>query len=59
MNDAKKKRKVATFMITEHNIKKAEVTQELLKNHFLKAVPEDYYLELNAGVFPLRRIDCV
>ena len=31
MNDAKKKREVATFVLTEHNIKKAEVTQELLK----------------------------
>ena len=50
MNDAEKKREVATFMITEHNIKKAEVTQELLKNQFLEAVPKDYYLELNAGV---------
>ena len=28
----------------------AEVTQELLKNQFLEAVPEEYYLELNAGV---------
>ena len=50
INDAKKKREVATFMLTEHNIKKAEVTQELLKNQFLEAVPEDYYLKLNAGV---------
>ena len=59
MNNAEKKRKVATFVLTEHNIKKAEVTQELLKNKFLEASPEEYYLELNEGVFPLRRIDCV
>ena len=50
MNDAEKKREVATFVLTEHNIKKAEVTQELLKNQFLEAIPEDYYLELNTGV---------
>ena len=50
MNDAEKKREVATFVLTEHNIKKAEVTQELLKNQFLEAVPENYYLKLNAGV---------
>ena len=50
MKDAEKKRKVATFVLTEHNIKKAEVTQELLKNQFLEAVPEDYYLKINAGV---------
>ena len=50
MNDVKNKREVATFVLTEHNIKKAEVTQELLKNQLLEAVPEDYYLELNAGV---------
>ena len=50
MNDAEKKREVATFVLTEHNIKKAEVTQELLKNQFLEAIPEDYHLELNAGV---------
>ena len=50
MNDAEKKREVATFVLTEHNIKKAEVRQELLKNQFLEAVPMDYYLKLNAGV---------
>ena len=50
MNDAKKKCEVATFVLTKHNIKKAEVTQELLKNKFLEASPEEYYLELNAGV---------
>ena len=50
MNDAKKKCEVATFVLTKHNIKKAEVTQELLKNQFLEAVPEEYYLELNVGV---------
>ena len=50
MTDEEKKREVATFVLTEHNIKKAEVTQELLKNQFLEAVPEYYYLELNAGV---------
>ena len=49
-NDAKKNREVATFVLTEHNIKKAQVTPELLKNQFLEAVSEDYYLELNAGV---------
>ena len=37
-------------MLTEHNIKNAEVTQELLKNQFPEAVPKDSYLELNAGV---------
>ena len=31
MNDAKKKREVATFVLTQQKIKKAEVTQELLK----------------------------
>ena len=50
MNDAEKKHEVATFVLTKHNIKKAEVTQELFKNQFLEAIPEDYYLELNAGV---------
>ena len=35
MKDAEKKREVATFVLTDHNIKKAEVTQELLKNQFL------------------------
>ena len=50
MNDTEKKREVATFVLTEHIIKKAEVTQEQLKNHFLEAVPEDYYLKLNAVV---------
>ena len=50
MNDSEKKREVATFVLTEHNIKKAEVMQELFKNQFLEAVPEDYYLKLNAGV---------
>ena len=32
INDTEKKRKVATLMLTEHNIKKADVTQEILKN---------------------------
>ena len=50
MGDAEKKREVATFMLTKHNIKKAEVMQELFKKLILEAVPEDYYLELNAGV---------
>ena len=50
MNDTKKKPEVATFVLTENNIKMAEVTQELLKSQFLEAVPEDYYLELNMGV---------
>ena len=39
-----------TFVLTDHNIKKAEVTQHLLKNQFLEAIPDDYYLDLNAGV---------
>ena len=50
MSDAEKNREVATFVLTKHNIKKFEVTQELFKNHFLEAVPEDYYLEINVGV---------
>ena len=50
MTDKEKKREVATFMLTEHNIKNSEVTQELFKNQFLGAVPKDYYLELKAGV---------
>ena len=50
MNDAEKKRVVALFLLTKNNIKKPEVTQELFKDKFLEAVPEDYYLELNAGV---------
>ena len=50
MIDEEKKREVATFVLTEHSINKAEITQELLKNLFLKDVPEDYYLELNTGI---------
>ena len=50
MNDTEKKREVAMFVLTKHNIKKAEVMQELLKNQFLEAVTEDYYLDLNAGI---------
>ena len=37
-------------MLTEHNIKKADFTQELLKKQFLEAVPQEYYLVLNTGV---------
>ena len=48
MNDAKKKCKVVMFVLTEHNIKKSEVKQQLFKNYFLEAIPEDYYLELNS-----------
>ena len=50
MNDAEKKREVATFILTEHNIKKAEVTQDLFKKQFLEAFPKDYYLDLNAVI---------
>ena len=31
-------------------MKRAIVTKQVLKNQFLEAVPEDYYLELNVGV---------
>ena len=41
INDADKNREVTKFVLTENNIKKAEVMQELLKNQFLEAGPED------------------
>jgi len=50
MTDAQKKLEVARFVVEQTNIKRATTTEEVLKNQFLEAVPEDYYLELNVGV---------
>ena len=47
MTDAQKKMEVARFVVEQTNIKQATTTEEVLKNQFLEAVPEDYYLELN------------
>ena len=49
--DDKKKREVAEFINRETHIKIAELVEELLKNQLLKAVNEEYIMELRQGVF--------
>ena len=48
--DKEKKRVVAEFINRETHIKIAELVEELLKNQLLKAVSEEYYMELRQGV---------
>ena len=45
-----KKREVAEFRNRETQIKIAKLNEELLKNQLLKAVSEEYYMELCQGV---------
>ena len=45
-----KKREVTEFINRETHIKIAESVEELLKNQLLKAVSEEYYMELRQGV---------
>ena len=45
-----KKREVAEFINRNTHIKIAELVEELLKNELLKAVSEEYYMELRQGV---------
>ena len=48
--NAKKKREVTEFITREKNIKLSELVEDLLKNQLLKAVSEEYYMELHQGV---------
>ena len=48
--DDNKKRKVAEFINRETYIKIAELVEELLKNQLLKAISEEYIMELRQGV---------
>ena len=48
--DAKKKRELAEFINRETHIKLSELAEDLLKNQLLKAVSEEYYMELRQGV---------
>ena len=48
--DEEKKREVAEFINRETYIKIAKLVEELLKNHLLKAVSEEYYMELRQDV---------
>jgi hypothetical protein len=50
LRNAEKKKELGRFLIEENNVQRVIVTEEVLKNKFLEAVPKDYYLELNAGV---------
>ena len=44
------KREVAEFINCETHIKIAELVEELKKNQLLKAVSEEYYMELRQSV---------
>ena len=48
--DEEKKREVAEFINRKIHIKIVELVEELLKNHLLKAVNEEYYMNLRQGV---------
>ena len=48
--DDEKKREVTEFINRETHIKIAELVEELLKNQLLKAVNEEYIMELHQGV---------
>ena len=48
--DKEKKREVTEFINLDTHIKIAELFEELLKNQLLKAVSEEYYMELRQGV---------
>ena len=43
-------REVAEFINRETQIKLAKLVEELLKNQLLKAVSEEYYMELRQGM---------
>ena len=45
-----KKREVAEFINRETHIKITELVEELFKNQLLKAVNEEYYMELRQGM---------
>ena len=48
--DAEKKREVVEFINRETRIKISELVKDLLKNKLLKAVSEEYYMDLRQGV---------
>ena len=48
--DDEKKREVAKFINRKTHIKIAELVEEILKNQLLKAVNEEYIMELRQGV---------
>ena len=48
--DAEKKREVAEFINRKTHIKLSELVEDLLKNQLLKAISEEYYMELRQGV---------
>ena len=48
--DGEKKREVAEFINRETHLKIAELVEELLKNQLLKAVIEEYIMELRQGM---------
>ena len=49
-NDDEKKREVVEFINRKTHIKIAKLVKELLKNQLLKAVSEEYIMELREGV---------
>ena len=54
--DEEKNREVAKFIKRKTHIKIAELVEELLKNKLLKAVREEYYMELRQGVIQYDRV---
>ena len=54
--NAEKRDEVAKFIVREGDIKKAKLTEELLRNQLLKAVEEKYYLELKDRTFRYDRV---
>ena len=48
--DLEKKREVPEFINRETHIKISQLVEELLKNQLLKAVKEEYYIELLQGM---------
>ena len=48
--DKERKREVAKFINRKTHIKIAELVGKLLKTQLLKAVSEEYYMELRQGV---------
>ena len=54
--EQEKRDAVARFIVSEHDIKKAKVVEDLLRNQLMDAVEEEYYLELKHPTYTCDRV---
>ena len=55
-NEQVKRDAVANFIVSERDIKKAKIVEDLLRNQLMEAVDEEYYLELKNPTYRYDRV---